>query len=153
MTIVLDDSPPRGPATKRALIMQALEDIGITEDFDPTPEELQSALRRMDRMAAEWEGIGVSVGYDMAGGLNDLAGIPVSAENCFAVNLGVRIARSFGKAVTADAKVEAGQALNAMMVAHITVPEVPYPASLPLGTGNRQGVMEQQYFPDSTTEG
>lgn len=153
MTIVVDDSSTRPAATKRDLIKQALEDIGITEHFDITPEEFQSAMRRMDRMAAEWAGVGISVGYNLAGGLDDEAGIEAADENCFAVNLGVRIARSFGKTVTAEAKVEAGQALNAMQVSHITVPEVPHPASLPLGTGNRQGVMERQYFPDSTAEG
>ena len=138
--------------TKRELISQALEEIGITDDFDPTPEELASALRRMDRMAAEWDGVGIRVGYNLGGELDDDVGIADTAENCFAINLGIRIARSFGKTVSPDAKVEAGQALNALMVSRRVVPETPYPARLPVGTGTRRSVMERQYFPESNGE-
>lgn len=138
--------------TKRQLIMDAFEEIGIAESFDVSPEEMQSCLRRMDSMAAEWDGVGIRVGYNLGGALDDEAGIPDTANNCFAVNLGTRIARKFGKTVTTEAKVEAAQALNAMMVARRVMPEVPYPPGLPIGTGSRRGVMEQKYFGSNNGE-
>lgn len=52
--------------TKRQLITQAFEEIGLAAYvFDLTPEQLQSALRRMDAMVAGWNSNGVRIGYPL----------------------------------------------------------------------------------------
>lgn len=143
-------------ATKRALIAQALDEIGIAEYiFDATPEQLESARLRLNRIAAQWDGIGVRVGYNLGGGLDDESGIPDTAENCFALHLGIAIAPGFGKAVSQDTKNAAAAAWNALYVARRQMPVAAMPSNMPRGTGQRAGVMEGQYFPkgDGTVEG
>ena len=45
--------------TKRQFVAQAFEEIGLASYvFDLTPEQLQSALRRLDTMMAAWNALG-----------------------------------------------------------------------------------------------
>lgn len=135
--------------TKRALILLAAEEFGITSAFDISPEELQSGLRRLNNMAAQWDGMGLRVGYNFGGDIDAEAGIPDTAENCFALNLALQWAGSFGKQIGADTKVAAKDALNALYVALARRPQMPRNPALPMGAGNRRGVLERQYFPET----
>ena len=46
--------------TKRQYIEQAFEEVGLAAYvFDLTPEQLQSALRKLDAMMAEWNAKGL----------------------------------------------------------------------------------------------
>lgn len=138
-------------ATKRELIGQAFEELGIASYiFDATPEELQSAKKRLDRIAAQWDGIGISVGYDLGGELDDESGIPDTNENCFALHLAIAIAPSFGKAVTQDTRTAASTAWNAMYVSRGVMPTVSQPDFMPRGVGQKRGQMERQYFEGGT---
>jgi hypothetical protein len=138
-------------ATKRDLIAAALEELGMAEYiFDATPEELQSFLRRLDAIAAEWDGQRVRVGYNFGTDITAQAGIPDTARDCFSLHLAIRMAPSFGKAVSGDTRVAAAQAFNAMLVARRVMPEVQLPAGMPVGTGTKRGVMEPQYFQPSS---
>ena len=139
--------------TKREIIAQGLEEIGLAEyDFDASPEEVDSFLRRLDRMAAQWDGVGVRAGYNFAGGLDDDAGIPDTVVDSFAQNLAIRMAPSFGKAVSQDTKANAAMAYHAMLTTLAHRPQTPYPAQMPIGTGNKRGVLDRQYFGPNTGE-
>lgn len=134
-------------ATKRDLIASALGELGLADYiFDATPEELQDALKRLNGLAAQWDGIGIRVGYNFGSDIDAEAGIPDTNEECFYTNLAIRMAPTFGKAVSADTKVAAKVALNAMMVSRRSLPECPFPGTMPIGTGNRRGALDQQYF-------
>jgi hypothetical protein len=50
--------------TKRQFISAAFEEIGLASYvFDLQPEQLQSALRRLDAMMADWNAKGIRLGY------------------------------------------------------------------------------------------
>ena len=52
--------------TKRQFITQAFEEIGLAAYvFDLTPDQLDSALRRMDAMVAGWNANGVRINYPL----------------------------------------------------------------------------------------
>jgi hypothetical protein len=137
--------------TKLEVISQAFEEIGMADYvFDTTPEEQQGFLRRLNGMAAEWDGIGIRVGYSLGSDINAESGLPDTAVNCFATNLAIRMAPSFGKTPSVETKTAAKNGFNAMLVSRRIRPEVPYAGSLPIGTGSRRGPMEPQYFGDST---
>ena len=52
--------------TKRQLITQAYEEIGLASYvFDLTPEQLESARRRMDAMVAGWNANGARISYPL----------------------------------------------------------------------------------------
>lgn len=141
-------------ATKRALLLTAAEEFGITSAFDISPEEMQSGLTRLDRLAAQWDGKGIRVGYNLGGDLDSESGIPDTAENCFVQNVAVLWASSFGKVISTDVRTAARQAFNDLYVALGRRPQVPRSPALPIGAGNRRSVLGQQYFPATTeTEG
>lgn len=134
--------------TKRELIEAAFGEIGLADYvFDLTPEELQDALKRANRMAAMWDGLLVRLGYNLGGDIDSEAGIPDTAEECFAIQLGIRLAPLFGKVLSPDTKVAAKNALTALLATNAKRPECPMPGTMPLGTGNRRGVLDQQYYP------
>lgn len=89
--------------TKRQLIHQAYEEIGLASYvFDLQPEQEMSALRRLDAMMAEWDSIGVRLGYPVASEANgsDLdqsSGIPTWANSAVVNNLAMGLAGSVGK--------------------------------------------------------
>ena len=133
--------------TKHSLVSRALEELGMADYiFDATPEELQSFLRRLNAIAAEWDGQGIRVGYNFGDDINAQAGIPDTADDCFALHLAQRMAPSFGKTVAPETRAAAASAFNALLVSRRVMPEVPLPAGMPIGTGVKRGVMEPQYF-------
>jgi hypothetical protein len=136
--------------TKRDLLLQAAEEFGVNSSFDLSPEELQSGLKRLDRLAAQWDGKTIRVGYNFGGGLDDPVGIPDTAEEAFAANLAVRWGPGMGKTVSVETKVAARDGFNALYVSMGRIPQVARNPALPIGTGNRAGVLRRQYFPDTT---
>lgn len=135
-------------ATKRSLIEQAAGEFGIGSGFDLSPEELQDGLTRLDRIAAQWDGQRISVGYDMGAGIEGEAGIPDTAEQAFALELAVRWAPAFGKVVSPDTRVAARQAWSALYGSMRLRPQMARNPALPVGAGNRGGVLGPQYFPE-----
>ena len=52
--------------TKRQFISAAFEEIGLASYvFDLQPEQLESALRRLDAMMADWNAKGIRLGYPL----------------------------------------------------------------------------------------
>ena len=52
--------------TKRQFVTSAFEEIGLADYvFDLQPEQLEAALRRLDSMMAEWNAMGIRLGYSM----------------------------------------------------------------------------------------
>lgn len=139
--------------TKRAIVTSALEELGQAEFiFDASPESLQSVFRRLQSMAAQWDGQGIRAGYSLAGGIDSESGLPDTAVDAYAFNLAVRCAGMFGKTLTPTQLQQAAWSFNALMSTQAARPEIPLPGRLPIGTGTKYGVLEQQYFgPDGDT--
>lgn len=107
--------------TKRDLINAAHAELGLQDYvFDVPTEQMQLALRRLDGMMAEWDGMGLRLGYLIPGSveggdLDTEAGVPDRAWEAIALNLAVRLAPQFGKQVAAETKAAAKSALNMLL--------------------------------------
>lgn len=107
--------------TKRQLIEAAHAELGLADYvFDVPTEQLQLALRRLDGMMAEWNGMGLRLGYPIPGNVEggDLdadAGVPDRAWEAISLNLAIRLAPSFGKQVMPETKAMAHKALNMLL--------------------------------------
>lgn len=129
--------------TRRQFIDAALEELGLAEyTFDIQPEQYQGAARRLDSMLLDWNGRGLRLGPNISGtaagaDLETDMGLPDVANEAVIANLAVKVAPSFGKTPSPDTKAAARFALNTLF-ARFTKP-IPqrYPASLPLGAGNK----------------
>lgn len=129
--------------TKRELITAGLDEIGIQGyEFDVSPEEDATALRRLDTMMAVWEGKGIRVGYNFPatpGDSNpdDDSGLPDMAVEPAYLALGIRMAPSYGKAVSPDTKINARAGYETLLRLAAYPPQQQLPNTLPRGAGNK----------------
>lgn len=128
--------------TKRQLITQAFEEIGLAAYvFDLTPEQLNSALRRMDAMVASWNSNGVRIGYPLPASPEDSdldqdSNVPDFAIEAIYLGLACRLAPSFGKVVSPQTRAFADAAYSNMLIQTMQpTPERQMPVTMPRGQG------------------
>jgi len=129
---------------KRNLIEQAFEEIGLAPYvYDASPSQYQSALLKLDSMMAEWNANGIRIGYHIpvspdGSDLEEEAGIPDCANGAVYLNLAIRLAPSYGKTVSSEAKFLANEAYNILINRTVLpVPEKQFPNTLSRGAGNK----------------
>ena len=110
-------------------------------EFDVTPEELSTALRRLDALMAEWEPT-IALGYNFpaifgTGDLNDPSGIPDFAIDVAAKYLALRIAPMMGKTYSAESRYALAAGMRDLRARTVVVPTATLPRTTPRGTGNR----------------
>ena len=129
--------------TKQQFVSAALEEIGLASYvFDLQPEQLQSALRRLDAMMADWNAKGIRLGYPLPSSpqnsnLAEETLVPDSAYEAIICSLGIRLAPSYGKQVMPDTKTTAKQGYD-ILLQRATFPlEKQLPGTMPAGAGNK----------------
>ena len=129
--------------SKRQVVNAAFEEIGLASYvFDLQPEQLQSALRRLDAMIADWNGKGIRLGYPIPGSpqysdLDEPSEVPDSANEAIITNLAIRIAPGYGKVVMPETKAVAKDSYNTLLQrATAPIPQQ-MPVTMPSGAGNK----------------
>lgn len=130
--------------TKRQIIEKAFEEIGMAAFvFDLQPEQVESARRTMDAMAAMWSSKRIQLGYPLpseadSSDLDQQSNIPDYAIEAFYLNLAKRLASTFGKVLTPDKNTLAKEGYeNLLRMAVSNPPQMKYACSLPAGAGNK----------------
>lgn len=151
--------------TKREIIEGAFSDIGLAAfTFDISTEETTDALRKLDRMVAQWDSRGLRIGYALPTSPGnsspaEIAGVPDIYASALVQNLAMLLAPSYGKTITQDMRINAKQSYSDLVarVAGRDIVEMRYPDTLPIGTGNKpfRGDSTQQFFtlPDQLNTG
>lgn len=140
--------------TKGELISMALEEIGIASyEFDISPEQQQSALRRLDAMIAEWNQRGILLGYPIAkqseASVDEDSNIPDWAWTAVATNLGKQLAPSYGKQISPETRILAKKTYDTLL-AHFAQPKEAQFNSMPKGAGYK--TTEFRWIPEPTQE-
>jgi len=142
--------------TKRQFVEAALEEIGLADYvFDLSPEQLQSAVRRMDSMLAAWNAIGIRIGYPLTSNPDDadldtITAVPDSANEAIILNLALRLSPSYGKAIALPTSAAARMAYNTLMSRAAMPAEQQFPSTLPVGAGLRSYNIDFPFFPPPT---
>lgn len=129
--------------TKRQFIEQAYTECGYaTYEFDLQPEQLETAMRRLDSMLATWNGKGIRLGYPIPSSpqnsdLDQETSVPDSANEAIYTNLAIRIAPIIGKTISAETKTAARVAYMELLSRFAKAPQQQFPSTLPLGAGNK----------------
>lgn len=124
--------------TKQQLIDEALAELALQGFvFDLTPQERQTGLLRLNSMLATWEQRGIYLSFNFDGELADDAGIPDGAAEPVFQNLAVRLASSYGKAVTQETRRQAREGFSLLLRAAAMPAQQQLPGTLPRGAGNR----------------
>lgn len=135
-----DDYQP-STIDKRTVVEMAYEDIGLPGyEFAGTPEELFSAIRRLDAMMREWP-CGQALGYNFPSQMggsdpDDPVLVPDWAITAMVGKLAQKIAPGQGKTLSSEQKAATASAYS-QLLGRLPVPEVRYPRSTPRGAGNR----------------
>jgi len=144
--------------TKQQLITAAFEEIGMGSAFNIQAEELESVLKRLDSMMAEWNVEGIRVGYPIAtvgtSSLTTDTNVPDSATEAIITNLAMRIGPSFGKVIPRETKVTAKKAYGTLQMRALTQDpqSKQFPNTLPIGAGNKRYKNRNQNFMPTPTD-
>lgn len=130
--------------TKGEIIKEAFAELGLgAYAYSLQPEDMQTALRRMNLMLAEWDADGINVGYTVVDEPNDDtftddSGIGTEFIRGVICSLAVEIAPNYGKTVSRNTASNArrGKA-KALRVSAPTPPRKIDYTAVPLGAGNR----------------
>lgn len=127
--------------SKRQFVTAAFEEIGLASYvFDLQPQDLETALRRLDAMMAEWNAKGIRLGYPLPSSpqFSDIdapSEVPDSAYEAIITNLGIRLAPGFGKQLNPATLVTAKQGYNTLL-SRAAIPTVQQlPSTMPAGAG------------------
>jgi hypothetical protein len=139
---------------KRDYIQLALEELRLADYvFDLEPQALESALRRLDAMMAEWDANGLHLSYPFPSspGDSDLdqeTNVPDIANEAIITNLALRLAPSYGKQITPETRRFASSAYNTLSRVYSAPGEMSFPSTLPKGAGNKTWREGQNPFVD-----
>ena len=140
--------------TKRQFVEQAYEEIGYAGYvFDLEPEQLQSAMRRMDAMLATWNAKGIRIGYPLPSSpqnsdLDDETNVPDSANEAIYTNLAIRLSPPIGKTISAETRMVAKDSFNTLLILAAVPPEMQLPNTMPAGSGNKPWRYDDAFLKD-----
>lgn len=126
--------------SKIEIIIEAYVEIkisGITSD--PTPEDLEYALIKLESMASEFEEMrNICLGYvfEDEPDPNTETALPLYAKQAYATNLAVRLLAAFGKQASPALVGQASQSMSILSSKAFQVKEVQYPTRQPRGSGD-----------------
>lgn len=129
--------------TKRQLISQAFDEIGLAGYvFDLSPDQLNSALLKLDSMMAQWTAKNIRLGYPLAtspqnSDIDTDTAVPLEAVEAVYTNLAMRIAASFGKTVSMETKQYAKISYDTLLSAAAFPRQQQMPGTMPAGAGNK----------------
>ena len=129
--------------SKRQFLTASFTEIGLANYvFDLQPEDLESALRRLDSMMAEWNAKGIRLAYPIPGSPEDSdldaqSDVPDSANEAIITNLAMRLAPSYGKQVSPLTMTTAKIAYNTLLSRAALPMQQQMPGTMPAGAGNK----------------
>lgn len=138
--------------TKRQFVLQAFEEIGLASYvYDLTPEQLNSALFKLDAMMGTWNGKGIRIGYPLPTSPNNSTldtqtNVPDSANEAIYTNLATRIAGGYGKTVSADTKATARAGYEVLLSRAAMPMEMQMPGTMPSGAGNKPWATDNPFL-------
>jgi len=138
--------PLYGNPPKREIIQMAREECATAGyEFEETPEEEASALRRLQAMMAEWlENEGIDLGFYFSpngyGSGTEGSGIPAGAVNTVATFLAFRLAPNMGKSLSPETKASLNRSMNTLMAKYKAIPQMEMGRNTIRGAGNRRYV-------------
>ena len=128
--------------TTKAEIIQAayyrMRISGLT--VDPSPEDMNLALHRLENMAASWDALNIKTGYKFEDAPLSTTrhNVPRKWWNAYETNLAVWLLADFGKQPMPTLLMEQKTSFSALSAQTAQMNQTPYPSRHPRGSGNRR---------------
>jgi len=130
-------------ATKRQIIEMAYEECSLSGyEFDVSPDEIFTGLRKLDALMAEWRASGKDLNYNAPavfgeGDLEDYAGIPDAAISGTSISLAMAIAPQMGKSMKAESAKRLALGMQVIRAMCARMRDMGWARSTVAGAGNR----------------
>jgi len=141
--------------TLREVVEDAFEDITVKKaETALESDELQSGIRRANDMLAQWNDLGIIVGYNPVTDPDAELELEASAIAAAKSNLAIKLAPSYSKPITSVLAENARTSLDMLRNANAFIGSVAYPDTLPIGSGNEcpDSFRNQRFFEDNKEE-
>ena len=132
---------------REELVRIGYRKLGISNEFDVSPDEIIEAIGDLNRMLAAWLGYGIRLGYAPGNGASEETGIPDVAQDAVAMNLALRLAPGIGKVPSPDLKRDARTAYLSLLAQKAVLIPVQLPATTVAGAGNRRYSRQNYIIP------
>lgn len=153
MTVI----PLYGNPPKRDIIQVAFEECGQAGyEFELTPEEYSSALRRLNNLMAELLGSGIDLGFyfpaNSYGDPMEGSGIPGDSVQAVGLLLAESIAPTIGKTLSAETNRRIASARAQLTTKYMAIPMMEMGRGTIRGLGNRYWQGSRPYFVTDTSD-
>lgn len=119
------------------VVRDALQEILVQASEAPIEaDEAQTAIRFLNRMMAELDARGISLGYTAVSSLADDVTVPDGALSGIVSNLAVRLAPQYDQVASAELIAAARTGLSVMAMLTVDILPSSYGDTLPVGEGN-----------------
>ena len=143
--------------TKQALVLAARRELGLGGAFDANDaNELGDDMQRLDAMVAAWASKGIRLSYALpsspeASAIGAGSGIADAAAEAVYLNLALRIAPGYGKAITPETRSAARNAYDALLIDAAQPQQQQLRGGMPAGAGNKPNVFHAVFLPEPDT--
>lgn len=134
-------------ATAAQVTKAALQKIlvhGAESSFEPS--EFQDAIFAMNTYMLDLDANGVTLGYTEVTDLGDEITIPSGALRGLIYNLAIESASEYGGIVSQEVREIASKGEATMRVLGVSNDDRSYPNTLPIGSGNHDGIFTSTHF-------
>lgn len=141
--------------TMREVVEDAMEDIEVKKaEVSLTNDELQSGIRRLNDMLAQWDQLGIIVGYNPVINGDDILELEPAAISAVKTNLSIKLAPSYSKPITSALAENARVSLDMLRNINAYIGSVAYPDTLPIGSGNEcpDNFLNRRFFDENKKE-
>lgn len=115
--------------------------------------EMQTAIRYLNRMMAEWDAEGYSLGYTIVTNPSDNVTVPAGAISAIVTNLALRLSAQFLDVQVPSSLIISAQAgKRAIAKIAVSVGAADYPAILPIGSGNEWDYETNHFYPETADQ-
>lgn len=137
-------------ATGEEFVRRALIKAGIRTAESPlSSDEIQDGLEQFNDMMSAIEP-SLQLGFVPLENATDTVTIPREANAYVKAVLAIYFTSEYGRVASPELTAEASNMYDALLTAIVTIPDVGYPSTLPLGSGNVNSdldVFDARFFP------
>lgn len=137
-------------ATALKHIERAFSKAGIKPAEEPlTNSEIEDALDCLNDLLSNWDGTGILKGTDPVMNPSDELAVPRYASWAIKSNLALMIAGEYGIQISQALAFDAVNSMNSLLSISLDKSPLPYPSTLPRGSGSDWGFgWRRNFYPE-----